>query len=189
MVSKNSLVVMRTDRIGRLQGTEMKKIFAFLLVVCIKLSALAGDSASTRLIGYYSDIRTEGTDDPHFISGYNIALYQRNAETLAHVMVAIGSPEPVRAAIESLAYNPKNKSLSFTAKYSAGLETNIVKAAPDRESFKELIFHGVVNSSSISGEVGVRNLNCTQCKLTLKRVTLTRIEEMGRTGDLQAFPQ
>jgi hypothetical protein len=167
----------------------MKTFAAFLLAVCLLPSARAAPSMDTRLIGYYSNMQAEGADDPHFLSGYNIALYQRETETLGHIMVAIGSPEPARATVSKLTYNPKKKCLTFTAQYSAGLGTNPVKGAPDREALKVLTFSGVVRPQSISGKVGVKDFYCSKCKPVFKRVTLKRIKEMGRTGELQAFPE
>lgn len=167
----------------------MKTFAAFLLAACLLPSARAAEPVDTRLIGYYSNMQAEGVDDPHFLSGYNIALYQRKAETLGHVTVAIGSPEPARATVSNLTYDPKKKCLTFTAQYSAGLGTNPVKGAPDREALKVLTFSGVVRPQSISGKVGVKDFYCSKCKPVFRRVRLKRIEEMGRTGELQAFPQ
>lgn len=180
---------MLTGRTAQPRDTNMKPYATLLLAVCLLPSARATEPMDTRVIGYYSNIRAEGADDPHFLSGYNIALYQRKAETLGHIAVAIGSPEPVRAAVSNLTYNPKKKCLSFTAQYSAGLGTNPVKGAPDREALKVLTFSGVVRPQSITGKMGVRDFYCGKCKPVFKRVTLKRIEEMGRTGELQAFPQ
>lgn len=167
----------------------MKPFAALLLAACLLPSARAEEPGQTRLIGYYSNMQTEGAQDPHFISGYNIALYQRKAETLGHVAVAIGTPEPVRATVSNLTYDPKKKCLTFTAQYSAGLGVNPVKGAPDREAFKVLTFSGVVRPHSISGKMGVKDFYCSKCKPVFKRVTLKRIEEMGRTGQLQTYPQ
>ena len=167
----------------------MKPFATLLLAACLLPTARAAEPANTRLIGHYSNMKVEGADDPHFLSGYNIALYQRKAETLGHVAVAIGSPEPVRATVSKLTYNSKKKCLTFTAQYSAGLGTNPVKGAPDREALKVITFSGVVRPQSIAGKVGVRDFYCSKCKPVFKRVTLKRIEEMGRTGELQAFPQ
>ena len=167
----------------------MKPFATLLLAACLLPSARAAEPANTRLIGHYSNMKVEGADDPHFLSGYNIALYQRKAETLGHVAVAIGSPEPARATISNLTYDPKKKCLTFTAQYSAGLATNPVKGAPDREALKVLTFSGDVRPKSISGRMGVRDFYCSKCKPVFKRVTLKRIGEMGRTGELQAFPQ
>jgi hypothetical protein len=167
----------------------MKPFAALLLATCLLPSARSAQPVDTRLIGYYSNMQAEGADDPHFLSGYNIALYQREAETLGHVTVAIGSPEPARATVSNLTYDPKKKCLTFIARYSAGLGTNPVKGAPDREAFKVLTFSGVVRPQSISGKVGVKDFYCSKCKPVFKRVTLKRIAEMGRTGELQPFPQ
>lgn len=167
----------------------MKPFAAFLLAACLLQSAQATEPPHTRLIGYYSNMQAEGADDPHFLSGYNIALYQRKAETLGHVTVAIGSPEPARATVGNLAYDPKKKCLTFTAQYSTGLSTNPVKGALDREALTVLTFSGVVRQHSISGKVGVKDFYCSKCKPVFTRVTLRRIKEMGRTGELQAFPE
>jgi hypothetical protein len=188
MASENSSVAVPTSHIGQPQDIKMKKILALLLAACISLSASAEELVSTRLIGHYSNIQAEGNDDPHFVSGYTIALYERNNETLAHVMVAIGSPEPARATIKNLTHDPSNKFLTFTALYSAGLETNYIKAAPDREAFKELSFRGIVVPGLISGKM-VKDFYCSRCRPVITNVTLTRIEEMGRTGEAQPFPQ
>ena len=167
----------------------MKTFAAFLLAACLVPSARAAEPVHTRLIGYYSNMKAEGADDPHFLSGYNIALYQHKAETLGHVSAAIGSPEPAHATVSTLTYDRKKKRLTFTARYSAGLDTNPVKGSPEREALKVLTFSGVVRAQSISGTVGVKDIYCSRCKPAFKRVTLKRIEEMGRTGQLQAFPQ
>ena len=167
----------------------MKLFATLLLAVWLLPSARAAESTERRMIGYYSNMRVDGGDDPHFLSGYNIALYQRDSETIGIVAVAIGSPEPVRATVSDLTYNPKKTSLTFTAQYSAGLGTNPIKGAPDREDLKVLTFSGVVRTQSISGRMVVRDFYCTECKPVFKRVTLKRIKEMGRTGELQAFPQ
>lgn len=167
----------------------MKPFAILLLAACLLPSARAAEPMHTRLIGYYSNMHAEGADDPHFLSGYNIALYRREVETLGHVTVAIGSPEPARATVSKLTYDPRKKCLTFTAQYSAGLGTNPVKGAPDREALKVLTFSGVVRPRSISGKVGVKDFYCSKCKPVFKRVTLKRIEEMGRTGELQAFAQ
>lgn len=42
---------------------------------------------------------------------------------------------------------------------------------------------------SISGKMDVKDFYCSKCKPVYKRVTLKRIEEMARTGKLQAYPQ
>lgn len=166
------------------------KIFAALLALCLASSTWAAENATqARLIGYYSNVQTEGSEDPHFISGYNITLYQRDAETIGQVMVAIGSPEPAPATVSKLTFNPKTKCLTFTAQYSAGLTTNPVKGAPDREAYKILTFSGVVQPKSISGKMGVKDFYCTKCRPVVQRVKLKRIEEMGRTGTLRTIPE
>ncbi|MES2114698.1 MAG: hypothetical protein V4578_06080 [Pseudomonadota bacterium] len=167
----------------------MKFIATFLIAACLLPTAHAVESVPARLIGYYSNMRAEGADDPHFVSGYDVVLYQREAETVGHVTVAIGSSEPARATIKDLAYDPKKKLLSFTAEYSSGLATNPVKGAPDREALQLLTFSGVVRPQSISGKVGIKDYYCGQCRPVFKRVTLKRINEMGRTGELQAIPR
>ncbi|WFR77108.1 hypothetical protein P9875_15395 [Janthinobacterium rivuli] len=166
----------------------MKFFAAFLIAACLLPTAHAVVSVPARLIGYYSNMRTEGADDPHFVSGYDIVLYQRVAETIGHVAVAIGTSEPVRATIKEMTYDTKKKLLTFTAEYSSGLATNPVKGAPDREAVQVLIFSGVVRPQSISGKVGIKDFYCGPCRPVFKRVTLKRIVEMGRTGELRAIP-
>jgi hypothetical protein len=167
----------------------MKFFVASLITACLLPMAHAADSVQARLIGYYSNMRVEGADDPHFVSGYDIVLYKHEAETVGHVAVAIGTSEPTRATIDNLQYDSKKKRLTFTAQYSAGLGTNPVKGAPDREALKVLTFSGTVRPKSLSGTVGIKDFYCSKCKPVFKRVMLKRIEEMGRTGELQAFPQ
>jgi len=167
----------------------VKILTTCLLAACVLPLTQAAEPVHTRLIGYYSNMQAEGADDPHFLAGYNIALYQDDAKTLGHVTVAIGSPEPTRATIDNLQYDSKKRRLTFTAQYSAGLGTNPVKGAPDREALKVLTFSGVVLPQSLSGTVGIKDFYCSKCKPVFKRITLPRIEEMGRTGELQAFPQ
>jgi hypothetical protein len=167
----------------------MKPFAAFLLATCLLTSARAAEPVQTRLIGHYSNMRIEGADDPHFLSGYNISLYQRKAETLGHVAVAIGSPEPVSATISNLTYDPKKRYLTFTAQYSAGGEANPIKGAPDREAFKVLTFSGVVRERSITGMAGEKDFYCGKCKPVFKRVRLRRLEDAGRTGELEEPPE
>jgi hypothetical protein len=165
------------------------KLFAAILITTFFLpTARAVEPAPARLIGYYSSMQVEGADDPHFVSGYDIALFQREAETIGHVGVAIGTPEPTGATLKNLAYDPKKKLLTFTAEYSSGLATNPIKGAPDREALQVLTFRGVVRPESISGKMGVKDFYCVQCKPVFKRVKLKRIKEMGRTGELQMVP-
>jgi hypothetical protein len=167
----------------------MKIFVTILFAACLLPSAQAAETQPTRLIGYYSNVQVEGTDDPHFISGYNIALYQREAETLAHVTVAIGGIEPAHATISELTYDPKKKLLTFSANYSAGNTTNPVKGAPRREALEVLTFSGVVRPQSILGKMGVKDFYCGKCAPVFTRVKLKRIKEMGRTGDLRDFPE
>lgn len=163
------------------------KFFATILIIsCLLATARAADSVPTRLIGYYSNMQAEGADDPHFISGYNISLFQRGAETFGHVGVAIGSSEPATATVKNLTYYPKKKLLTITAEYSSGLTDDPVKGAPDREALQVLTFSGVVRPQSISGKVGTKDFYCGQCRPVFKRVTLKRIREMGNPGDLQS---
>lgn len=169
------------------QGIDMK-LLAAIFAVSVATQAWAIEAAAqARLIGYYSNVRTEGNEDPHFISGYNITLYRRNAETIGRVAVAIGSPEPVRATIRQLAFNPATKRLTFTAEYSEGLSTNPIKGEPDREALQVLTFTGVVKPNSITGKMGVRDFYCSTCRPVVERVKLKRIAEMGRTGDLRTI--
>ncbi|MCU6500886.1 hypothetical protein LPN04_24090 [Rugamonas sp. A1-17] len=167
----------------------MKFLATFLIAACLLPTARAVESVPARLIGYYSNMRVEGADDPHFVSGYNVALYQREAETIGQVMVAIGSPEPAPATIRNLTYDPKKKLLTFTAEYSNGLATNPVKGEPDREALQVLTFSGIVRPQSISGKVGVKDFYCAQCRPVFKRVTLKRISEMDSPGALQSIAQ
>ncbi|GGY77004.1 hypothetical protein ACFFTM_03200 [Pseudoduganella plicata] len=167
----------------------MKFLATFLIAACLVPTARAVEPASARLLGYYSNMQTEGADDPHFVSGYNVALYQREAETFGQVMVAIGSSEPAPATIQKLTYDPKKKLLTFIAEYSSGLASNPVKGAPDREALQVLTFSGVVRPQSISGKVGIRDFYCGQCKPVFKRVTLKRISEMGSPGEVQSTAQ
>ena len=180
---------MLTSRTGQPLDTNVKILTTFLLAVSFLPLTRAAEPVQTRFIGYYSNMSAEGVDDPHFLVGYNIALYQDDATTLGHVTVAIGSPEPTRATIDNLQYDSKKKRLTFTAQYSAGLGTNPVKGAPDREALKVLIFNGIVRPKSLSGTMGIKDFYCSKCKPVFKRVMLKRIEEMGRAGELQAFPQ
>jgi hypothetical protein len=167
----------------------MKPIAAFVLAACLLPSAWAAEPVRTRLIGYYSNMHAVGADDPHFVSGFNIVLYQRKVETLGHVAVAIGSSEPAHATVSNLTYDPKKKYLTLTAQYSDGDETNPVKGAPRREALQVLTFRGVVRPESITGDVGVKDFYCSKSKPVFKRVRLKRIKEMGRTGELQDFPE
>lgn len=167
----------------------MKFRATLLITVCLLPTAQAAQPAPEHLIGDYSNMRIVGADDPHFVSGYGITLYQRKAETVADVGVAIGSEEPAHATVKDLAYNPKKKLLTFTAEYSSGLTNNPVKGAPDREALQVLIFSGIVRPQSISGKMGIRDFYCTQCKPTFKHVILRRINDMGSTGKLQGFPE
>ena len=166
----------------------MKIFAALLLAACLLPSARATEPVPTRLIGYYSNIQTEGPD-PHFISGYDIALYQRGAETLAYVIVAIGGIEPARATINMLTYDPKKKLLTFSARYSAGMTADPANPALDREAWEVLTFSGVVHPQSISGKMGVKDFYCGKCAPVFTRVKLKRNKEFGRTGDLQDFPE
>lgn len=166
------------------------KFFATLLIAaCLLPTARAVESVPARVIGYYSNMRTEGADDPHFVSGYDVVLYQREAETVGHVAVAIGASEPVGATIKNWTYDSKKKLLTFTAEYSSGLATNPVKGVPGREALQVLIFSGVVRPRSISGKMGIKDFYCGQCKPVFKHVTLKRISDMGGTGELQAIPR
>jgi hypothetical protein len=188
MASKKTLVEMLINRTGRPRDTNMKFFTAFLIAGLLP-TAHAVESVPARLIGYYSNMRTEGADDPHFVSGFDVVLYQRETETVGHVAVAIGSEEPARATIKDLAYDPKKKLLNFTAEYSSGSTSSPVKGESFREDLHVLIFSGVVRPQSISGKVGIKDFYCGQCRPVFKRVTLKRIIEMGRTGELQAIPQ
>jgi hypothetical protein len=114
----------------------------------------------TGLIGYYSNMKVDGPDDPHFLSGYNIALYDREGETRANISVAIGSSETARATVSSLRYDPATKGLNFTARYSARLGSSPIKGAPDCEAFEMLFFRGVVRPESIFGKMGVKDFYC-----------------------------
>jgi hypothetical protein len=167
----------------------MKFLATFLITVCLLPTSQAAEPAPERLIGNYSNMRIVGAEDPHFVSGYGIALYQRGAETVAVVGVAIGSEEPAHATIKDLAYDPKKNLLTFTAEYSSGSATNPVKGAPRREDLHVLIFSGVVRPQSISGKMGIKDFYCGQCRPVFERVKLKRIIEMGPTGALQAVPQ
>lgn len=167
----------------------MKPFAVLLLATSLLPSARAAEPVNTRLIGDYSNMQAEGADDPHFLSGYNITLYQRKSETLCHVSAAIGSPEPARATVSKLTYDSKRGGLTFIARYSAGLTANPVKGAPDREALQVMTFRGVVRPHSISGTVGVKDFYCNKCKPIFKRVTLKRIEEIGRTGELPPILQ
>lgn len=188
MASKNSSAEMPIDRTGPPRDTNMKFLTTFLITACLLPTAQAVEPASERLIGQYSNMRIVGADDPHFVSGYNITLYQREAETVADVAVAIGSEEPARATIKDLAYDPKKKLLTFTAEYSSGSATNPVKEAPRREALHVLIFNGVVRPQSISGKMGIKDFYCDQCRPVFKRVTLKRFIEIRHTRELPAIP-
>jgi len=155
----------------------MKFLAAFLITVCLLPTAQAAEPAPERLIGHYSNMRIVGADDPHFVSGYDITLYQREAETVAVFAVAIGSEEPAHATIKDLAYDPKKKLLTFTAEYSSGSTPSPVKGEPFREDLNVLIFSGIVRQQSISGKMGIRDFYCDQCKPVFKRVTLKRFIE------------
>lgn len=180
---------MPTSHIGPPRDTNMKFLATLLIAVCLLPTAQAAQPVPERLIGDYSNMRIVGADDPHFVSGYGITLFQRKAETVANVAVAIGSEEPAHATIRDLTYNPKKKLLTFTAEYSIGLTNNPVKGAPDREALQVLVFSGVVGRQSITGKVGIKDFYCAQCKPVFKQVTLKRISDMGSTGELQAPPE
>lgn len=167
----------------------MKFSVPFLIAACPPPTAHAVEPAPARLIGYYSNMHVEGADDPHFISGYDIRLYQAEAETVGQVAVAIGSPEPVPATIRSLTYDPKKKLLTFTAEYSDGVTTNPVTGAFDREALQILTFSSVVRPQTISGKVGIKDFYCDHCSPVFRRITLKRISDMGSPGELQSISQ
>jgi hypothetical protein len=167
----------------------MKTFTVLLLVMFFSPLALAVEPANTRLVGHYTNMKVEGSDDPHFLSGYNISLYQQPKETRAYIMVAIGSPDPTRATVSNLTYDPARRCLTFTAQYSSGLETNPLKGATRRESFKVVFFRGVVRPETIKGTMGEKDFYCTECKPVFRSVTLKRVKGSGRTGEMQAFPE
>lgn len=158
-----------------------------LLAAVLTSSAFAAEPAQTRLIGYYTNMVTEGRDDPHFLSGYNIGLYSRGSRTLAHIGVAIGSPEPVTAAVKSITYDPVTGRLKFCAQYSAGQEHRPGPGVP-REALRTLTFSGVVHPNSIKGTIGVRDFYCDRCRTSYNRAKLKRIKQAGRTGELMEYP-
>lgn len=155
----------------------MKFLATFLITVCFLPTAQAAEPATERLIGHYSNMRIVGPEDPHFVSGYGITLYQRGAETVASVGIAIGSEEPAHATIKDLAYDPKKKLLTFTAEYSSGSTNNSVKGAADREALHILTFRGVVRPQSISGKMGTKDFYCDQCKPVFEHVTLKKFND------------
>jgi hypothetical protein len=167
----------------------MKNFAVLLLVMFFFPFAWAVEPANTRLIGHYTNMKVEGSDDPYFLSGYNISLYQQEKETRAYIMVAVGSPDPTRATVSELAYDSGNRCLTFTAKYSSGLATNPLKGAPRRESFRVVFFRGVVRPESIKGTMGEKDFYCDECKPVFRSITLKRIKGSGRTGEMQAFPE
>jgi hypothetical protein len=182
---------MQTGRTGRLMVTEKKGLkmnaLVTLLALTLTSSACAEEPVQTRLIGYYTNMVTEGRDDPHFLSGYNIGLYSRGSRTLAHIGVAVGSPEPVTAAVKSVTYDPITGQLKFSAEYSAGEEHGPGKAAP-REALRTLTFSGIVHPNAIQGTIGVRDFYCSGCRTSYNRAKLKRIKQAGRTGELMEYP-
>jgi hypothetical protein len=161
--------------------------FLVTLLAAILTSSAFAAAAQTRLIGYYTNMVTEGRDDPHFLSGYNIGLYSRGSRTLAHIGVAIGSPEPVTAAVKSVTYDPVTGQLMFSAEYSAGQAHSPGQGAP-REALRTLTFSGVVRPNSIEGTIGVRDFYCARCRTSYNRAKLKRIKHAGRTGELMEYP-
>jgi hypothetical protein len=167
-------------------GLRMK-FFVALLAALLTTLAVAAEPAQTRLIGYYTNMVTEGRDDPHFLSGYNIGLYSRGSQTLAHIGVAIGSPDPVTAAVKSISYDPVTGRLKFCAEYSAGQEHRPGQGVP-REALRTLTFSGIVHPSSIKGTIGVRDFYCARCRTSYIRAKLKRIKHAGQTGELMEYP-
>ncbi|QYF95251.1 hypothetical protein KY495_08900 [Massilia sp. PAMC28688] len=161
--------------------------FVSLLAVLLTSSAFAAEPAQTRLIGFYTNMVTEGKDDPHFLAGYNISLYSKGERTLVHIGVANGSTEPVSAAVKSVAYDPVTRRLKFCAVYSTGLEHGPGQGAP-REALRTLTFSGIVHPNSIKGTMAIRDVCCAGCRTSYSRAKLKRIKHAGRTGELIEYP-
>jgi len=102
------------------------------------------------LIGNYFSIEYSDSDEPHAKSGYSLNLYRQGNIVFGDIAVADGSLEPSHASLYDVVYNEEQKTLSFKAKYSDGMEyTKDV----EREARVLLTFTGKIEKDQIKGTV------------------------------------
>lgn len=150
-------------------------ILTFFLLLFVHGTGNAQEQA--RLLGNYTNMVVEGTEDPHFISGYNLDLYQKGNIVFGSISIATGSGEPVSAELTEVIYKAKKKELSFKAEYSGGWEISQKSGESGREQRTVLTFHGTITPASVSGKIGLRDGYCGKCQPRLQPISLKRTTE------------
>jgi len=139
----------------------MKIVLAFVFVLFMQGPACA--QSQTKLIGHFTNMVADGSDDPHFVSGYNLHLYTKDDHVFGTIAVAIGTGEPIAAELQDAFFSPATKKLSFRAEYSDGWEHSKEIGAQGRESRRILMFSGTVTTTRVVGQIVTRDRYCDGC--------------------------
>lgn len=142
-------VAMQTSRIGRRLVIDSIVASALLLGT---LGSVYAEQPAVSLIGHYTNLVWDKSEDPHALSGYNLDLYKQGDAVFGNIGVAVGSPEPVLAKLYDISFDEKSKAISFKAKYTKG--TRYRKGIPPEKRDAKIIltFSGKLNPRWIKGE-------------------------------------
>lgn len=72
------------------------------------------------LIGHYSNMVQSGSEEPHFVSGYNVDLYCEEASRVRDDCGGHRLGRSGRGGLKNVAFDEATKQLSFDAAYSDG---------------------------------------------------------------------
>jgi hypothetical protein len=141
-----------SKRVGLIADAMIRVIFTLSFSVVLSGTGLAAEKAPL-LIGSFSNMKISTSDDPHFISGYDVNIYQSDGKMFGDIAIGIGAPEPAKAVMYDIQFDPTNRKLSFKAKYSDGLEFQKDLPPEGRESRVLLHFTGNMSAASLVGTV------------------------------------
>ena len=149
---------------------RLSMLAAFGAVQCCACAA----APEVVLIGHYSNMVQSRSEEPHFVSGYNVDLYAKKHRAFGTIAVAIGSEDPAVADLKNVVFDDATKQLSFDAAYSDGRDYSKGTGPDGRESRKVLHFAGSVAVMRVAGVVTIRDPDCGGCKPVMKKVVLKR---------------
>jgi hypothetical protein len=149
---------------------------ALAALAAIALPAGAG-APGVALIGHYSNMVASGTEEPHYVSGYDVDLYSRKQRAFGTMAVANGSPEPVGTELKDVVFDPATKQLRFRADYSDGREYSKNTGPDGRDTRLSLHFAGTVAAGGVTGVVTIKDAYCGSCRPVTNKVFLKRTSD------------
>lgn len=131
------------------------------LLPAVMAMAFAGTAvaapAKVTLVGGFSNVVYSRSEDPHALSGYSVSLYRHKNVLFGEVGVAVGSMELATGRMSDIKLDPVTNALTFTVKYSSGIEMGPGIAKGGREAREVLLFSGTMTPKALVGTMETRD--------------------------------